>query len=81
VLIWPGTRASPNTQRNTMIMGINENKSFQSCHTSRDDTRAGFESAPLVSVEKGCSSIIKYVRAYASVGAAHTKHPGLLLSI
>jgi hypothetical protein len=68
-------------QHNLMVLGINETKYFQSCHTSRDNTRAGFESAPLVSVDKGCSSIMKYVRAYTSVGAAHTKHPGLLLSI
>jgi hypothetical protein len=35
------------TQRVSMILGINENKYFQPCHTFRDNTRAGFESAPL----------------------------------
>jgi hypothetical protein len=33
------------TQRISMILGINENKYFQSCHTSCDNTCAGFESA------------------------------------
>jgi hypothetical protein len=46
----------------------------------RDNTRAGFESAPLLSVEKGSSSIIRYGLPLSSVGAAHTKHPGLLLT-
>jgi hypothetical protein len=48
------------TQHDPLIMDINENKYFQSCHTSRHNTPAGFNSAPLVSVEKSCSSIIKY---------------------
>jgi hypothetical protein len=31
--------------------------------------------------QTGCSSVIKYVLAYTSGGAAHTTQPGLLLSI
>jgi acetyl-CoA acetyltransferase len=66
------------TQLNPMILGINENKYFQSCHTSRDNTRAGFETSPLVSVEKGCSSISKKVQAYTTVRSGNTKYSGLL---
>jgi hypothetical protein len=50
------------------------------CHTSRHNTRAGFDSAPQVSVEKGCSSIMRYGPPLKAVGAAHTTHPGLLLT-
>jgi hypothetical protein len=50
------------------------------CTSSRAFTRAGFESAPLVSVEKGCSSIIRYGPPLNAVGVAHTTHPGLLLT-
>jgi hypothetical protein len=57
-----------------------ENKYVQSWHTSRHNTRAGFDSAPLVSVEKGCSSIMRYDPPLNDVGAAHTKPPGLLLT-
>jgi hypothetical protein len=53
---------------------------FQSCHASRENTRAGFEPAPLVSVEKGCSSILRYGLPLNAVGAAHTTRPGLLLT-
>jgi hypothetical protein len=53
---------------------------FQSWHTSRHNTRAGFDSAPQVSVEKGCSSIIRYGPSLKDVGAAHSKHPGFLLT-
>jgi hypothetical protein len=52
------------TQHYSMILGINENEHFQLCHTSRDNTRAGFESAPLVSVETGSSSILRYVLGF-----------------
>jgi hypothetical protein len=46
----------------------------------RDNTRAGFDSAPLVCVEKACSSIKKEGPPLSSVGAAYTTHPGLLLT-
>jgi hypothetical protein len=36
------------THHNPMILGINENRYFQSCHTSSNNTRAGFDSAPLL---------------------------------
>jgi hypothetical protein len=68
------------TQQNPTILGINENKYFQSCHASRDNTRAGFKSAPMVSVETGCSSITEYVWACTSVDAAHTKQSSLILT-
>jgi hypothetical protein len=68
------------TQRTSVNLNINENKYFQSWHTSRHNTRAGFDSAPQVSVEKCCSSIIRYGTSLNDVGAAHTKHPGLLLT-
>jgi hypothetical protein len=69
------------TQRTSVNLSMNENKYFQSCHTSCDDTRAGFESAPLVSVEKGSSSILRYGPPLSAVGAAHRKHPGHLLTL
>jgi hypothetical protein len=62
------------------IFGINEKKYFQSCHTPRAITRAGFDSAPLSSTQTGCSSITKYGPPLNAVGAAHTTHPGLLLT-
>jgi hypothetical protein len=68
------------TQRNPVIGVINGDKYFQSCHTSRGNTRAGFDSAPLVSVEKGCSSIFKYGPPLSSVGATHTKQLSLILT-
>jgi hypothetical protein len=68
------------TQHDPLNLGINENKHFQSCHASRHKTRAGFDSAPLVSVEKGCSSIIRNGPSLNAVGAAHTLHLGLLLT-
>jgi hypothetical protein len=52
----------------------------QSWRTSCAFTRVGFESAPLANTQTGCSSIIEYVWAYTSVGATHTKQPGLLLT-
>jgi hypothetical protein len=58
-----------------MFLVINKNKYSQLCHISRAFTRAGFKSAPLANTQTGCSSIIKYVRAYTSVGAAYTKQP------
>jgi hypothetical protein len=48
------------TRHIPIILDLIENIDFQSCHASRHKTRAGFESAPLVSVEKGSSSIIRY---------------------
>jgi hypothetical protein len=66
------------TQHILIILGLIENKDLQSCHASRHNTRAGFESAPLVSVEKGSSSISRYGRPLNAVGAAHTEHPGHL---
>jgi hypothetical protein len=68
------------TQHTSLNLRINENKYFQSCHASRHNTRAGFDSAPQVSVEKGYSSIIRYGPPLNDVGTAHTKHPGLLLT-
>jgi hypothetical protein len=50
------------TQHNPLILGINENKYFQSCHTFRDDARAGFESALLVSVAKVALPYLGMVR-------------------
>jgi hypothetical protein len=47
---------------------------------SGDNARAGFDSAPLTSVEKGAMSEIRYGPSLTDVGAAHTKHPGLLLT-
>jgi hypothetical protein len=66
------------TQQIPMILGINEDKYIQSCHTSRDDTRAGFDSAPFPCTETGSSSIIKYVRAYNRSPLPHTKQPSLI---
>jgi hypothetical protein len=68
------------TQRMLVNLSINENKYFQSCHASRDNTCAGFESAPLVSVEKGSSSIIKYEQAYTTVCCGNTIQTGVLLT-
>jgi hypothetical protein len=68
------------TQLTSVNLSINENEYFQPWHTSRHNTRAGFDSAPLVSVEKCCSSMIRYGPSLNDVGAAHTKHPGLLLT-
>jgi hypothetical protein len=68
------------TQRTSVNLSINGNKYFQSCHASRDNTRAGFESATLVSVERDISSIIRYDPPLSAVGAAHIKHPGHLLT-
>jgi hypothetical protein len=48
------------TQQKPLVLVINENKYFQSCLTSRDNTCAGFDSAPLVSVEKGLGPIFNY---------------------
>jgi hypothetical protein len=45
---------------------------------SRNATHAGFEPAPLMSVEKGCSSIFKYGPPLSSGSVAHTNDPGLL---
>jgi hypothetical protein len=45
-----------------------------------DNTRAGFDSAPLVCVEKAYSSIKKEGPPLSSVGAAYTTHPGLRLT-
>jgi hypothetical protein len=53
---------------------------FNRATLRRDNTRAGFDSVPLTSVEKGASSIIRYGPTLNDVGAAHTKHPGLLLT-
>jgi hypothetical protein len=55
-------------------------KSFQSCHTPHVIARARFESAPISTTQTGCSSIIEYVRAYTSEGAAHTKQSSLILT-
>jgi hypothetical protein len=68
------------TQHDPLILAINENKYFQSWHTSCHNTRAGFDSAPLVSVEKWCSTIIGYGPSLNAVGSAHSMHPGLLLT-
>jgi hypothetical protein len=64
-----------------MFLVINENIYFQSCHISRDNTQAGFESAPLLSVEKGCPTIMRDGPPLNAVGAAHTTHPGLLSTL
>jgi hypothetical protein len=53
---------------------------FSRATLRRDNTRAGFDSAPLKSVEKGSSSIIKYGLPLSSVGAAYETHPGLPLT-
>jgi hypothetical protein len=53
---------------------------FNRATLRRDDTRAGFDSAPLVCVENACSSIKKEGLPLSSVGVAYTKHPGLLLT-
>jgi hypothetical protein len=57
-----------------------ENKYFQSCHTSCHNTRAGFDSAPLVSIESGCSSIIKDGPPLSTVRYGDMFYPGLLLT-
>jgi hypothetical protein len=55
-IMWSG-RSSVSILKNIQrILIFVENKYFQSCHTSRHNTRAGFDSAPLVSVEKGSMS-------------------------
>jgi hypothetical protein len=69
-----------NTQQTPMFLGINENKYFQSCHTYHDNTRAGFDSAPITDTQTGCSSIIKYGPPLSAVGAAHTKQLSLILT-
>jgi hypothetical protein len=53
---------------------------FSRATLRHDNTRAGFDSAPLSSVEKGSSSIIKYGPPFSSVGVAYTTHLGLLLT-
>jgi hypothetical protein len=53
---------------------------FNRATLRRDNTRARFDSAPLVCVEKACSSIKKEGPPLSSVGAAYTTHPGLLLT-
>jgi hypothetical protein len=53
---------------------------FNRATLRRDNTRAGFDSAPLVCVEKAYSSIKKEGPPVSSVGAAYTTHPGLLLT-
>jgi hypothetical protein len=68
------------TQQTPVFLVIYENKYFQSCHASRAFTRAGFKSAPLSNIQTGCSSIIKYVRAYTSVRSGDTTYPGRLLT-
>jgi hypothetical protein len=80
MFIWTGYCVCFDTQHDPLNLGINENKCFQSWHTSRHNTRAGFDSAPLVSVEKGCSSIIRYGPSLNGVDAVQTTHPGLLLT-
>jgi hypothetical protein len=47
----------------------------------RDNTRAGFESAPLVSVEKGRSSIIGHGPPLSTVRYGDTYHPRLLFNL
>jgi hypothetical protein len=58
-----------------MILGINENNYFQSCHTSRHNTRAGFDSAPILHTQTGCSSLCLEGPPLSSVGADHTNKP------
>jgi hypothetical protein len=53
---------------------------FNCATLRRNDTRARFDSAPLVCVENACSSIKKEGPPLSSVGAAYTTHPGLLLT-
>jgi hypothetical protein len=68
------------TQRTSVHLSIDEFKYFQLCHACRDNTRAGFDSPPLTSVEKGSSSILRYGTPLNAVGAAHIMHPGHLLT-
>jgi hypothetical protein len=56
-------------------------KFFQSCHASRHNTRARFESATVFSPLKELSSLNKLSAPLSSVGADHTTESGLLLSI
>jgi hypothetical protein len=69
-----------NTQRTSVHLSIDAFKYFQSCHACRDNTRAGFDSAPRTSVGKGSSSILRYGTPLNAVGAAHIKHQGHLLT-
>jgi hypothetical protein len=62
------------TQHTSINLSINENKYFHSCHASRHNTRAGFDSAPLVSVEKVALPFLGVLRLLAlSVTAIQTK--------
>jgi hypothetical protein len=57
-----------------------KNNYFQSWHTLRHNTRAGFDSAPLVSVEKACSSIKKEGPPLGTVRYSNTNQSSLLLT-
>jgi hypothetical protein len=54
---------------------------FQSCHTSGDNTRAGFDSATLNGVENRWGSEIRYGPSLSTVRYGDTNQTGLLLSI
>jgi hypothetical protein len=71
------------TQQTSIILGINENNYFQSCHASRAITRAGFESAPILTTictSQTMQGRFLIIALVSSVGATHTKQPGLLLT-
>jgi hypothetical protein len=60
------------TQRTLVNLSITENKHFQSCHASRHNTRAGFDSAPLTTGFKLFRADYYLVRLLAlSVTAIH----------
>jgi hypothetical protein len=67
------------TQQKSVVFEYLKINMFQSWQTYRHNTCAGFDSAPLASVEKGSPSPIRYGAPLNSVGA-DTKHPGHLLT-
>jgi hypothetical protein len=64
-----------------MEVDIFEYLKFNRATLRRDNTRAGFESATVLSPLKELSSLNKSSAPLSSVGADHTTELGLLLSI
>jgi hypothetical protein len=54
------------TQGKSVEFEYLKNKYFQSCHTSRANTRAGFESAPLANAQTVALQFLSRVRLLAA---------------
>jgi hypothetical protein len=68
------------TQQKSVEFGHLKEKYFSVVAPSGDNTRAGFDSAPLVSVEKASSSIKKECPPLGTVRYSNTNQSSLLLT-